>query len=238
MGIRVWLAMLLLLGVTAARSEDPVLILSGGEGGSIMVVQRLCSDDNLYIHHDGSFENGGAWAYLGVVPPYDGAFGEAYALGPGTVECVSLWICQGGDDWYQGQSTDVYIWEGGVEGAPGAVLGMVGGVFFEEIPVWPDGGRYDVEIPVSVPGPFTAGSWGNWPGAGPGYAWLMDQDGPAGHPWTRVAEGTGFPPGWQDPEVVFYPIQSMGIGVHFTAGSTPVDPATWGEIKRLFAPRR
>jgi hypothetical protein len=199
-------------------------------------VQRLCSDDNLYTNNDGTLETGMGWQFNGVQPPYDGAFGEGYDLGPGTVECVSLWISQ--DGWNMGQSTDVYVWEGGVTGTPGNVIAVVTGIVFQDIPIWPDGGRYDVEIPVAVAGEFTVGSWGDWPGAGGGYYWLADQDGPAGHPWTHVAQGTGFPPGWQNPSPIFGPTQSMGIGVHFTGGSTPADAVTWGEMKRLFASGR
>lgn len=232
----IWLCMVLLLGVGTVHSEEAFLVLSGAEGGTIKVGQRVCSDDDLYFHHDGSFELGIGWEFLGVAPPYDGSFGEAYELGPGAVSCVSLWLSQG-SDWYSGQRTDVYVWEGGVSGSPGIVLAMVSGIVFQDIPVWPDGARYDVEIATAVSGAFTVGSWGNWPGAGPGYAWLVDMDGPAGHPWTHVAEGTGVPPGWRHPNVIFGPVQSMGIGAHFVA-STPAEEGTWGNVKRLFAARR
>ncbi len=232
-----WAGVFLFLGVATVQSEEPFLILSGAGGGSIEIGQRICSDDDLYFHHDGSFELGIGWEYLGVAPPYDGAFGEAYELGPGAVNCVSLWLSEGGD-WYTGQTTDVYVWEGGVAGSPGNVLAMVGGIVFQDIPVWPDGARFDVEIAIAVSGAFTAGSWGNWPGAGPGYAWLVDRDGPAGHPWTHVAEGTGVPPGWQHPNVAFGQVQSMGIGVHFIAGGTAIEPVTWSKVKRLFCVTR
>jgi len=122
-----WAGVFLFLGVATVQSEEPFLILSGAGGGSIEIGQRICSDDDLYFHHDGSFELGIGWEYLGVAPPYDGAFGEAYELGPGAVNCVSLWLSEGGD-WYTGQTTDVYVWEGGVAGSPGNVLAMVGGI--------------------------------------------------------------------------------------------------------------
>jgi hypothetical protein len=232
MRLLIWTSALLLMTPAASHGVGTTVLFSGAEGGTIRVMRQLCSDDNLYVHHDGTFEMGVGWEMGGVVPPYDGAFGEAFDLGPGAVQCVSLWISQ--DGWNAGQSTDVYVWEDGVTGTPGGVLALVSGIVFQDIPIWPDGGRYDVEIPVAVSGAFTVGSWGNWPDGMAGYGWLADLDGPAGFPWTHVAEGIGWPAGWQNPSLIFAPIQSMGIGVHFVSGSTPAESATWGEIKHLF----
>jgi len=233
-----WALLVLLVAPAIACGEGATSSLTGAGGGSLRVVQRVCSDDNLYVHHDGTFEAGVAWEWAGVQEPYYGAFGEAFDLGVGTVECVSLWITQDGDN--AGQSTDVYVWEGGVTGTPGTVVALVSGIVFENIPVWPDFGRYDVEIPAEVAGEFTVGSWGNWPWAGPGYWWGVDQDGAAGHPWTYVMDGYGYPPGWQNPDDIWGPgyINSMGIGVHFAAEGTPAAPATWGAVKSLFASGR
>ncbi len=226
----------LLLAVPSALGGNGVISsLTGAEGGTVVTVRRLCSDNNLYVHHDGTLESAIAWEWAGVQEPYYGAFGEAFDLGPGMVECTSLWISQ--DGWNQGQATDAYVWEGGVHGTPGAVLALVPGIVFEDIPIWPNLGRYDVEIPVQVTGPFTVGSWGDWPWAGPGYWWGVDQDGPTGHPWTYVKEGYGYPPDWQNPDDIWGPgyLTSMGIGVHFTTGGTPAEPGTWGGVKSLFA---
>jgi len=63
-----WLAAFLVTGPTIARSEEPVLVLSGAGAGSVEVTQRVCPDDDLYVHHDGSFEGGIAWQYEGVAP--------------------------------------------------------------------------------------------------------------------------------------------------------------------------
>jgi hypothetical protein len=184
MRLIIWIPVLLLVAPASVCGEGSTEYLTGGGGGSIHVTQRVCTDDNLYVHHDGTFE-------------------------------------------------------GGVASAPGNVLAVVTGVVFEDIPIFPDGGRYDVEIPAAAAGAFTVGSWGNWPDAGQGYFWLVDQDGPEGYPWTHVAEGTGFPQGWQDPEPIWgVPIHSMGIGVHFTGGGSPAVPTTWGSVKSLFAAAR
>ncbi len=229
---------LLLAALAATPSGAQIAYLTGASGGTIDTSGRVCSDDNLYIHHDGTFEFGVAWDGAGVQAPYDGCFGEAFDLGPGTVECVSVWICQHGS--YLGQSTDVYVWEGGVTGAPGNVLALVTDVVFENVPYWPDVARYDVEIPVEVASGVTAGSWGNWPGHYLGYFWLTDLDGHSDYSWTHVAEGLGYPPGWQHPslEELWGREMSMGIGVHFTSNSTPAEGATWGMVKSLFAPGR
>jgi hypothetical protein len=227
---------LALLVVGTARADGPMAHLTGASAGTISLTQRICSDDNLYVHHDGSFEGGIAWDGEGVAEPYDGAFGEAFDLGSGEVECVSLWISQ--DGWNMGQATDIYVWQGGVTDVPGNVLAVVTGVVFQNIPVWPDGARYDVQIPVAVTGPFTAGSWGDWPGSMLGYYWMVDQDGSSEFSWTHVADGLGFPLGWQHPSIdpLWGFEMSMGIGVHFTASSTPAVAPTWGAVKALFAP--
>lgn len=224
-----------LLALPPAAYGSGTISHLAGASGAVRDVRRICADDNLYVNHDGTLESAVAWEFGGVQEPYDGAFGEGYDLGPGTVECVTFWISQ--DGWNQGESSDIYVWDGGVTGAPGAVLALVTGMVFEGIPIWPDFGRYDVEIAAGLTGAATVGSWGNWPWAHPGYWWGVDQNGPPGHPWTHVAEGIGYPAGWQNPDIVWGPgfITSIGIGVHFTAGGSPAESATWGAVKRLFA---
>lgn len=217
-----------------SRASAQVAELPTATSVIVPTVAESCSDANLLVHHDGSFENGFAWEWLGVGPPYTGAFAESYVLGPGMVECVSLWHSQIG--LYAGQSTDVFVWEGGVTTEPGAVLAVATGIVFDTIPVWAEVGRFDVPISVAIAGEATVGSWGNWPEAGNGYFWLADSDGPQGHPWTYIAFGSGFPGGWQNPEVVFGDrINSLGIGVHFTADQpVPTRLRTWGRVKGLY----
>jgi hypothetical protein len=228
-------AALAVLAAAAAQAQGPTSMLAGPGGGPVINAQRLCSDDNLYAHHDGTFEHGISWQMAGVVDPYGGAFGEGYDLGPGTVECFSVWISQ--DGYNAGQSTDVYVWDNGVSGLPGSVLGVVTGVVFQSIPIWPSIGRFDVEIAASVSGAFTIGSWGNWPEGLPGYWWMADGNGAPGHPWTYVVPGLGHPEGWQDPgEMWAITITSMAIGVHFTPDDpTPAAATSWGRVKQLYA---
>jgi hypothetical protein len=187
----------------------------------------------LVATHDGTFENGYAWeGSLGVVPPYYGAFGEGYDMGEGLVFCGAYWVSTAPFYWY-GQTADCYIWEGGVNTPPGAVLGVVTGVVFDNVPLWPGIGQNDVELNIWVHGPFTVGYWGNWPGTMCGFFCAADTDGAQGHPWTCIGPGVGYPSGWQDPSIVWGPTRSMGCGAYFEQG-TPVESATWGAVKTLF----
>ena len=126
----------LLFASAATSGHAQTSVLLSSQPGPVRESLRLCSDDNLQTHHDGSFEAAIAWEADGVAPPYYGAFGEGYDLGPGAIDCVSLWLCQSMP--YQGQATDVYAWEGGTSGDPGAVLAMVTGMVFQNIPTWPE----------------------------------------------------------------------------------------------------
>jgi hypothetical protein len=220
--------------ISVVSAEGPTLSTTGPGEGPVVLSDRLCSDDNLYVHHDGSFEGGGAWEMGGVEPPYGGAFGEGFDLGQGSIECFSVWICR--PDMNQSHTTDVYVWDGGVSGPPGSVLAVVPDNTFSYIPVYPQVGRFDVEIAAPVSSAFTIGSWGNWPGAGITYWWMWDENGPAGHPWTYVVPGIGLPEGWQNPAVVFGgTVRSMGIGVHFAPDPVPTQSTSWGSVKHLYA---
>ena len=114
----------------------------------------------LFYNHDGSFENGYCWQYGGIVPPYYGAFGEGYDLGAVFVECSAHWLSQTGA--FVGQPADIYLWDGGVTGAPGGVLSMVAGVVFDPIAFWPSCSQHDVEIGYHVGGEFTVGYWADF----------------------------------------------------------------------------
>jgi hypothetical protein len=131
---------------------------------------------------------------------------------------------------------DCYVWEGGVETAPGAVLGAVMGAHFSNIPYWPSVGQNDIDMNFSVNGPFVVGYWGPWPSGECWYYCAADENGPGGHPWTCIAPGQGLPSGWQDPAIVggyWGPTKSMGCGVYFEQ-TTPVESETWGSVKALF----
>ena len=225
------LALLTLAAATSVRGQTIVELPGPGGTAQTQPIGPACSDDNLQVHHDGTFENGIAFEYMGEIPPYDGAFGEAFDLGPGVVECVSLWLTQDQSS-YVGQPTDVYVWEGGVDSEPGDVLGVVMGVVFDEMPSWPEVGRFDIPVNLPVAGDCTVGGWGSWEGERNAYYWAVDKDGAAGSPWVHVALGIGFPEGWQNPSVIWGEVRSMGIGLHFTP-DVPVAgaPTSWGRIK-------
>ncbi|MFN8546991.1 MAG: hypothetical protein U0527_03225 [Candidatus Eisenbacteria bacterium] len=188
----------------------------------------------VQVHHDGSFENGIAWHRLGQAPPYYGAFGEAFSLGPGSITCMAIWLTRNTQTF--GDPSDLYVWSGGVSGEPGSVVAMVPGVAFENIPVYPDFGLYLEEVSASVTDEFTVGWWGVWPDRLESYFAATDLDGPVGKPWTCVAPDIGYPSGWQDPGPVFgLPITSLGIGVGFLP-DTPVATRlmSWARVKVLF----
>jgi len=191
-----------------------------------------------YSNNDGSFENGYAWQYAGVVPPYGGAFGEGFSggsCGIGVV-CARLWVTTL-SGFYTGQSCDVYIWEGGFDNEPGAVASMTAGVVLGNVPYWPAIGANDVSAYGSIPGQaggFTVGYWGDWPSAPCGYFVAADLDGPGGRPWTYIAPGIGYPTGWNDPSMVWGPTQSLGLEAEAWGGYTPAEPRTWGTVKALF----
>ena len=186
----------------------------------------------LYINHDGSFENGCAWQYGGIVPPMYGAFGEGFDLGAGTVECAAMWLTQVGN--FFGQPLDVYVWDGGVAAAPGAVLSMIAGQVPSNVPFWPTLGQNDFEVGQAVTGEFTVGYWADFSAAPCAWFIGIDADGFGGFPWTNIAPGIGYPTGWQNPSLVWGTVQSLGFGAYFETGASPVEEATWGEIKALF----
>jgi hypothetical protein len=223
---------ILLLVTPGVYASNPASLGYSDETVIVGSDPDACAGGVLTYNHDGSFENAYAWRYGGVVPPYYGALGEAYDLGGGTVVCGAYWLSTLPDHMLDPPS-DCYVWEGGVGSAPGAVLGVVIGVEFPGIPNWPTVRQFDVDLNISVTGPFTVGYWPESPGGHSGYFCGADLNGMGGHPWTCIAPGIGYPSGWQDPSVVWGPTRSMGCGVYFEQ-TTPVGTQTWGTIKALF----
>jgi hypothetical protein len=204
-----------------------------------------CSDDEIQVNHDYSFEYGycaGDFGVEGVQEPYSGSLAEGFDLGPGRVDCASFWVTQIGYMWYE--ENDIYVWDGGVTREPGEVLALVPGVPWDPPGFWPEFTRTDVPLSVCVTSDFTVGCWQHWFGGWCNEYICADLDGPGGHPWTHIAPGLQWPSGWQDPSIVFGPIQSMAIGVQFSQDPASVEdewedserPAspTWGGIKALF----
>jgi len=208
----------------------------------VIPAERECPNGELYVHHDFTFEWGYCWQFTGVQPPYYGAFGEAYGLGAGDVDCGAFWMtCIG---YWVYPDLAVYVWDGGISRPPGEVLAMVPLDRWDNLPYWPDVGQNDIEIGVSVSGEFTVGYWMDWSvHVCDGFVGA-DQDGPGGHPWTCIAPGQEWPSGWQDPAIVWGPTASLGIGVYFSRDPASVDEhpgnwessqaPTWGSIKALF----
>jgi len=208
------LALFALLIVAQARDTAPPTHASIGRGVGVHVAggDRDCWDGvEHYANHDGSFEDGYAWQYGGVVPPCYGAFAEGFSLGVCTVPCVRLRLTTL-SGYFADQPLDVYVWRS--DGTnPSTVVGMTAGVHLEDpVGLWPNVTTHDIDINnVAVPGDFFVGFWGDWPGESPGWFIAADLDGPGGMPRTNIAPGIGYPTGWQDPSIVWGPVQSLGI---------------------------
>jgi hypothetical protein len=190
-----------------------------------------CAGEPIY-NHDGSFETGVCWQYGGVMPPYYGAWGEAYDLGMVNVECGLYWLTQTG--YYMGQCLDAYVWEGGVNGPPSGVLCLEPCVTGLQIGFWPTITMHEIEIGCCVDGEFTVGYWGDFVDQACGWYVAYDQNGFGGYPWTCFAPGAGYPTGWGDPNLMGYTCQSLGLGLTATDDPSPAESQTWGSIKSLF----
>jgi hypothetical protein len=220
--------------------------LGPGDGGVIISEDRSeCSDGELFVNHDYSFETAYCWHFEGIQPPYYGCHAEAFDLGPGYIACGAFWATQI-NYLLPRIPADVFVWDGGITCEPGNVLILVPGAEpWPNICHWPSCCQNDVEIMLIVAGEFTAGYWADFSGECCEYYCAADLDGAGGHPWTCIAPGQEWPSGWQDPSVVFGPTKSMGIGVYFEPrdpssvdefpdGEPPSESPTWGQIKALF----
>lgn len=188
---------------------------------------------DLYCYHDSTFEDAYSWYYLGVNgihPPYYGAYGETFDLGPGDIHAIDFWLTWTG--LYCGPPVDLYVWDGGVSGPPGEVLAVEFEVPHNCGPIWPEFCQRRREIYARVEGDFTIGLWR----LGECGAFLLgaDQNGPGGHLWVCVAPGLEWHTGWQHPSNVFRFTQSLAIGAWFTPDATTPASPTWGSVKSLF----
>ncbi len=211
---------------TLGPSDETYVVSAGGDN---------CTG-TLMVNHGGSFENGYCWQFSGCVPPYGGSFGEGFQ-GPAFLECAAFWATQIGS--YSGQPFDLYVWEGGVSGAPGAVLFTATGATLSNVPMWPVVGQSDVSLGYYVSAAeFTLGFWADNRTAQCPWFVASDTNGPAGHPWTHIAPGTGFPSGWQSPAVVagWGPVTSLGIGYYAVETGVGPSPAP-GQALRVLPAR-
>jgi len=207
---------------TLGYSEDTVIL--GGPGDQ-------CAGRPIY-NHDYSLENGYNWHNMGTQPPYYGCFGEAFDVGPATVECGLYWFTQIG--YYDNAPMDAYVWEGGVTGTPGEVLCVVPGITGLDVAMWPSCSLHEIEIGCCVSGEFTVGYWPDFYHAPAEWFCCADENGPGGFPWTCIAPGIGYETGWHHVNVVFPDCVSMGIGGTITEVPSPVESVSWGAIRSLF----
>ena len=202
-------------------------ILGPGQGQVIEVPSDFPRDEWTYWQNcDGTFENGGCWySYcFEEQTGYDCGFAEGYH-GPVQVHGIRVYVTQ--DGWWNGETQDLYVWGGGVGGAPGCVLAMQAGVELYNVPFWPDVGANDFEIEATVAGRFYVGHVMNYFDYY-GYYDVFDYDSP-GDAWT-YAPLDCFGPGWipcnewlgGDPF-------SVGIGVYISE-SAGVDELDEGRI--------
>jgi len=202
----------MLLAANDAAATD---FSSTGRGDGAVVPgpdSNPCPGSDLFLSSDGSYENGYAWQYGGIVPPNYGAFAEGFGSG-GSICGVQLALTQVGSfhDW----PIDVYIWASdGLN--PDYVLSVTTGIHVSPPAYWPSISLHDIRVvDTGVSGcAYFVGFWGNWPGMLTPWYLGADLDGPGGLPRTNIAPGIGYPTGWQDPSVVWGPTMALGIGVH------------------------
>jgi hypothetical protein len=212
-----------------------ILLLSGSafaaDVSNLDDVKFIAPGDRaLYTNHDGTFENGFAWQYEGNAPPDVGAFAECFDItGDPNITSVVLWLTQVGN--YTGQPSTIFVWEGSPPGAP---LCTVENVVFTDIAVYPEFSMHEVPINCVYDGVVSVGFYALWPGDVSGFYIAADIDGTTGGcSWTNIAYDIGYPDGWQDPEVVWGALNSLGIGLN-TSDGTAADEETWGTIKALY----
>jgi len=184
-------------------------------------------------NHDFSCENAYCWQGSAAIPPYYGAFGEAFDLGCANVECGLYWFTQIG--YYTGGPIDVYVWDNGVpcpEDPPGDVLCVVPGVSGLHVECWPACTLNEIQIGCRVDGPFTVGYWTEFCCCE--LYICADENGSGGCPWTCIAPGIGFPTGWHPVYDVWQDCVSLCIGATIIDDPSPAPSRTWGSIKELF----
>jgi len=199
----------------------------------------ICPGSVFKTNDDGSYENGYAWAYAGVVAPYYGAWAEGFTLDAGmTAVCgMKFGLTQVGSQ--DGWLMDVYTWDAAGSN-PGNVLGLTAGVNPGTIGMWPTITQHDITLPAAVPATtnYFVGWWPTWVGTGNGWYVAADENGfGAGIPRTNIAPGIGYPTGWGTPAVVssFAGVMDLGIGTYeVVGGPVPVNESSWGAIKSLY----
>ena len=187
----------------------------------------------LQMNADGSYENGYAWTYAGIVEPYYGAFAECYS-GTNQNLCSAVFdFTQVGNDF--GQTMDVYVWDD-AGGIPGNVICTSFSVDPTPIAFWPSISRHTVPMTCDcLPDNFWLGYWGDCHLQVSGWYIAADLDGLGGCPMNNIAPGIGFPTGWNSVTVVWGPTQAIGIGCETVpCGPVPARESSWGGVKGLY----
>ncbi len=204
-------------------------------------------DYEYWQNADDSYETAYAWRYQRIQAPYYGAFAEGYT-GPAVIAGVRVYLTTTDNTIPVERSSDFFVW-GDDGGQPGLVRQVRPAVYFDTVPEWPEFGFYDVEIHTFVDGPFYVGAQPNFQEQTPyDYHFGADLNGPGGDPWICVAPNTGYPEGWQRPDVVWSETAAMGFGVYvgdfpsdvgdlpdeLPGGGSQDQSTTWGAVKSLF----
>jgi hypothetical protein len=198
--------------------------------------QPSCDGGMEAMQDDGTFENGYAWQYGGVVPPDYGSWAECY---DNVFVCdIKYGFTQTGS--YVGGPMDAYVWDD-AGGIPGNVLCSVIGLDPGAPAFWPSISFHIVTVNCCPDGLHYVGFWGNWPGVGSQWYIASDEDGFGnGCPLTKFAPGIGYPTGWGPVTLVptFSGCQDLGIREYYLdtcdGEPTATEEATWGSIKALY----
>ena len=229
------LAVFALAALPAMASAANQAALGFSRNTTIIQAPTPDSQCNLDQQDDGTFENGYAWQYGGVVAPDYGSWAECY--GNAYVCTINYFLTQIG--YYIGQTLDAYVWED-AGGNPGNVICTVGGIDPGAPGFWPSITEHVVDVNCCANGSHFVGYWPNWPGEAAGWFTASDEDGFGnGCPRMKVAPGIGYPTGWQHPNIVptFAGCQDLGIRETALAdcgGPTATEQTTWGQIKALY----
>jgi hypothetical protein len=189
----------------------------------------------LVFNADGTYENGYAWRYGGIVPPDYGAFAECY-FGPASICSAVFDFSTTGTQ--AGQSMDIFVYCDDGAGHPGAVL-CSARVTPGPIAFWPSVSRHSFDFTPKCDAcdcdAWWVAYWGNWPGNVQGWFIAADLDGFGGCPFTNIAPGIGYPTGWNNVSVVWGPTMALGIGANVKGCEpSPTLDSTWGQIKSLY----
>ena len=187
----------------------------------------------VWMHSDGTYEDGYAWFSDGCIPPDYGSFAERYETCQ-QIAAIALDLC--GAPWMLPGFLDAYVWADG-GGVPGEVLAVEWHVEIDSLTYWPQFSRHLVyfQQPVRTDEVWWVGFWPRMPFWEPDFYVGADLDGPGGgSSMTKIAPGQGYPTGWQDVAVRWGPTAALGIGAEVEECPTPVESPTWGAIKAMF----